>query len=401
MPVDDIHTLSGLRTMTYAAHRRIIDTDSHLIELEDFLHNAAMVEHRDLIPSMLEQKHLPITQQQLDRARDLFQKRGSDRAVMDEFEASLLDNRRGGLTRLGAFDPKERARTLDLLGFELQWVLPTYSFHQVAHLEDPDSLEAGAVTLNKAMASFCSTDSRLRAIGYLPLRLGAQRATEIMEQGFADGCYTFIVDTNQPNAKAFSFTHGLYDPVWAGFAQRRRPVALHVAANGDYRAVTPSFKNNGRSALELGGDAPVGEIGVLAIGNSVQLFLAAMIFDGVFERHPALTAISMEHAATWLPSWLRSLDFSANMFKRKRGFLEEPSETAKHHVKVSPFAGEPIGWIIENSSPDMLVFASDYPHPEGSADPIGKFEAAMANCDEATMAKFYYGNMASAMGITA
>ena len=56
---------------------------------------------------------------------------------------------------------------------------------------------------------------------------------------------------------------------------------------------------------------------------------------------------------------------------------------------------------MENSSPDMLCFASDYPHPEGTSDPIGKFEATMGNCTEAEMEAFYYGNMASLMGMTA
>ena len=42
--------------MTYAEHRRIIDVGSHLMELDDFLHNAARAEHLDLVPSMLEQK---------------------------------------------------------------------------------------------------------------------------------------------------------------------------------------------------------------------------------------------------------------------------------------------------------------------------------------------------------
>jgi len=45
------------------------------------------------------------------------------------------------------------------------------------------------------------------------------------------------------------------------------------------------------------------------------------------------------------------------------------------------------------------VFASDYPHPEGTADPIGKFEASMGECDTNTMDAFYYGNMADLMGL--
>ena len=42
--------------MAYAEHRRIIDVDSHLMELDDFLHNAARAEHLEMVPSMFEQK---------------------------------------------------------------------------------------------------------------------------------------------------------------------------------------------------------------------------------------------------------------------------------------------------------------------------------------------------------
>ena len=151
--------------------------------------------------------------------------------------------------------------------------------------------------------------------------------------------------------------------------------------------------------MELGGDAPAGELGLMTINSSAELFLSAMIFDGVFDRHPKLKGISMEHGAFWLPSWLKALDYTASLFKRKREFNELPSEVAKRHLKVSPFAGEPIGWIIENIGPNMLVYASDYPHPEGTSDPIRKFEATMTECDEKTMDAFYHGNMEELMGI--
>jgi predicted TIM-barrel fold metal-dependent hydrolase len=138
----------------------------------------------------------------------------------------------------------------------------------------------------------------------------------------------------------------------------------------------------------------------VTIKNSVEIFLSAMIFDGVFERHPELRGISMEHGGFWVPSWLRALDYTANLMKRLRKFAEPPSATAKRHLKISPFAGEPVGWIIENTSPEMIVFASDYPHPEGTSDPIRNFEASMTGCDGATMDAFYHGNMAELMGIS-
>jgi predicted TIM-barrel fold metal-dependent hydrolase len=126
-----------------------------------------------------------------------------------------------------------------------------------------------------------------------------------------------------------------------------------------------------------------------------------MIFDGVFDRHPGLRCISMEHAAFWLPSWLKSIEYTTALFRRKRTFSELPIDTVHSRLKVAPFAGEPVGWIIDNVGSDLLVFASDYPHPEGTSDPIAKYEATMTDCDEATMDKFYFRNMEELMGVSA
>ena len=46
----------------------------------------------------------------------------------------------------------------------------------------------------------------------------------------------------------------------------------------------------------------------------------------------------------------------------------------------------------------ILCFSSDYPHPEGTRDPIGRFEATMAGLDEAARERFYAGNFATLMG---
>jgi len=385
--------------MTYAEHRTIIDVDSHVIELDDFLSNAATDLDKAQIRPMQEQTELPVVQAGLDRARELFKKRQNSPETMAKFEAGLLDNTKSGWSRLGAFDARERSHALDLFGFRMQWVLPTFAFHQVAHVDNHDVLEAGARTLNRAMGEFCSKDGRLKAIGYVPLSLGPEKSARLMQQGFKDGCYSFMVDTNEPNDTARSFTHPDFDDVWALFDSNNAPFVSHVAVNGHYRAVSRSFRNNGKTELELGGDAPAGELGLMTIGNSAQIFLSAMIFDGVFDRHPGLRGISMEHAAFWLPSWLRSIEYTTSTFKRMRTFREAPVDTARQRLRISPFAGEPVGWVIENIGPDMLVFASDYPHPEGTSDPIRKFEATMKNCSEEVLDKFYYRNMEELMGI--
>jgi predicted TIM-barrel fold metal-dependent hydrolase len=388
--------------MSYAGHRRIIDADSHVIELDDFLERAATPAERALIPPMDAQQELPVSAEAMARARDLFEKRQREPELMARFEESLLDTRKSGWSRLGAFDPAERSHTLDLFGFEMQLVLPTFSFHQVGHESDPAVARAGAASLNRGMGSFCAHDDRLRAIGYVPLRLGAKVAVELIDEGLRGGCYTFMVDTNEPDPKAPSFTHPDFDAVWRRFEEADVPFVIHIAVNGEYEAVPPSFGNNGAPKPIVGGDSPAGALGLIGLKNSAELFLSAMIFDGVFQRHPRLRCISMEHGAVWLPSWLQSIDMAVQTFGRLQPGLQDlelrPSEYVHRQMKFAPFAGEPLGWIIENVGTDLLVFGSDYPHPEGTHNPIERFEATMEGCDAATFDAFYHGNMLDVMG---
>lgn len=40
--------------------------------------------------------------------------------------------------------------------------------------------------------------------------------------------------------------------------------------------------------------------------------------------------------------------------------------------------------MIAQAGPELFMFSSDYPHPEGTRDPVGKFEATMKGLEEET-----------------
>jgi len=384
--------------MTYASDRRIIDVDSHLFELDDFLHSVATTEEAAYILAMDEQTELPVSLEAIERGREHLDRRNADPEAMAKFEAGMFDIARSPWSRLGAFDPADRSHALDVLGFERQVVLGTFSFHQVAHARDAKALEVGARVHNRAMGRFCAHDDRLLAGGYVPLSLGPEIAGALLDEAFADGCHTVMIDPNEADPEARSFTHPDFDPVWARFAERDVPVILHIAVDGHYDPVTPSFKNNGRELTAVGGDAPDSILGLVAMRNSVELFLSAMIFDEVFERHDGLRCLSLERGASWVPGWLHQLDFVERMTRRLAPRDRRASEVARERVRLAPFAGEPVGWLIEQLGPDMLCFASDYPHPEGSSDPIRKFEATMDGVDPTAFDAFYAGNIERFLG---
>jgi predicted TIM-barrel fold metal-dependent hydrolase len=57
-----------------------------------------------------------------------------------------------------------------------------------------------------------------------------------------------------------------------------------------------------------------------------------------------------------------------------------------------------VGWIIEQSAPELCMFSSDYPHVEGGRRPIERFEATLAEATEDTKRRFYSENFLDLLG---
>ena len=51
--------------------------------------------------------------------------------------------------------------------------------------------------------------------------------------------------------------------------------------------------------------------------------------------------------------------------------------------------------VMEQAGDDLFMFSSDYPHPEGTKDPIQRFESTLDVSDAAVLQQFYSANFAS------
>jgi predicted TIM-barrel fold metal-dependent hydrolase len=132
-----------------------------------------------------------------------------------------------------------------------------------------------------------------------------------------------------------------------------------------------------------------------------QQFLTALVFDGVFERFPRLRGGVIELGAGWVPQYLRTLDLSQRIFKRTDPSVEaltlKASEYIRRAVKFTPFPGEDVGRLIREAGAELFMFSSDYPHPEGTDDPIGRFERTFEGISEGDKSKFYCENFQAMM----
>jgi uncharacterized protein len=373
--------------MTYAGDRRILDADSHVMELADFLDEHIDPDERDRLRRQAMDAFAPL----LERAMAGAAARRSDTAAAAAAEERLLEDK--GWLALGAFDPKERSRALDLLGFDGQLVFATFATTMFAG-RDLERLYAGSAAQNRAMVAFCSSDERLYPVAFVPL-VDPSRAVVLATEAIEDGCVAVMVPSTGAGDRAP--THPDLDGFWDTLSEANVPFVLHVGGGG--RLLDPAFHNNEMPVTDhLGGGENVRSKDYLAIPHSPALFLGVLIYDGLFERFQKLRGGCIEQGAGWVVSWLRQLDYGQRAFKRTEPPLLKleltPSEYVRRHLKFTPFPGEPVGWMIEQAGPELFMFSSDYPHPEGGKDPLAKFKEALWTTGGDAQSRFYHRNMA-------
>jgi predicted TIM-barrel fold metal-dependent hydrolase len=322
--------------------------------------------------------------------------RRGDEAAAHALEERLMTAK--GWHALGAFDPEERSRALDLLGFDAQLVFSTFAATQFAG-DDLELLYGGTRAHNRAMVAFCADDPRLLPVAYAPWNdPDAMFATVV--DALALGAAAMHVPSRPPrHGKGPS--HPDYDPVWAALADAGVPFVLHIGGAG--RLIPTEFHDNGRPVSDfLGGGENVRAKDYMGVAHMTETFLAALIFDGVLERFPRLRGGSIEQGAMWVVPWIRRLDLAQRSFGRNEPLLRDlqklPSEYVRDRLYFTPFPGEPVGWMIEQSGDELYCFSSDYPHPEGTKNPLERFEATLDAIAEPAKQRFYHDNLAAMLG---
>jgi predicted TIM-barrel fold metal-dependent hydrolase len=373
--------------MTYAGGRTILDADSHVMELADFLDAFIDADHRD----RLRRKGMVALQPVLDKAVERLERRRSDPSVAASADERLLEDK--GWLAVGAFDATERRHALDLFGFEGQLVFATFATSMFAG-RDEDLLYAGSRAQNRAVAEFCSSDARMLPVAFIPL-VHPERALDAAREAIALGCAAVMVPSTAAGER--SPTHPDLHPFWAFLEQSNVPFVLHVGGGG--RLTDPAFHNNAMPVTDhLGGGENVRGKDFLGIHHSPEMFLGALIYDGLFDRFPGLRGACIEQGAGWTVSWMRHLDYGQRAFRRTEEPLRDlkllPSEYVQRHLKFTPFPGEDVGWMIEQAGPGLYMFSTDFPHPEGGKDPLAKFEATLAATSDTAKERFYHHNMA-------
>ncbi len=380
--------------MAYAADRRVLDADAHLMEPAGWLESYVDADVRDRIPPMDggDQEFATL----LHQGEELLDRRRRDLEEAASARRELLSMPRKGWLSFGGSDPVERSAALDELGFELQVVYPTGALPQVVTSVREVQVQA-TIGMNRGLAEFCGGDRRLLPAAYIPMHLGVDAAMQVLGDAIEREIPVVMVDM-VPAKGSPAPGHPDHDVIWAAIVDAGLLLSVHVGLDNGWRPIRPSFFDNGRTLDHFRSDAPGDALSYMAIGYPAELFLSSIILDGVLERFPALRISVAEVGAVWVPGFLQHLDQAARAFRRLQDLSHltmSPSDYIRRQVRFTPFAGEPVGWMMQASSPELYCFSSDYPHHEGSDDPIRRFDRTMDGATEDDRSAFYAGNFES------
>lgn len=377
--------------MTYAGNRVVFDADSHLMELPDWLGEFADPDVRDRLRPLSQALGKAGGRLAEDAVRAAEARRSARTEVAEQ---ELRDNllKLKGWHAIGAFDPAERSRALDELGFAAQMVFSTFAPTQYTG-KDMDLVVGGTRAHNRAMAAFCAHDPRLLAVGFVPW-LGPETTTRLVAEALDEGCR--VMHLPSAPGEGVSPTHPDYDGLWALLQEREIPMVTHIGSGG--RLVPPQFHDNGLPVTDfLGGGENIRSKDFMAIHMPTELFFSCLVLDGVLTRFPRLMVGSIEQGASWVVPWLRRLDQSLSFAKTESRLRElelKPSELVRRQMRFTPWPQEPIGWMIEQAGEELFLFSSDYPHPEGTKDPIARFESNLGDLSPRARDRFYADNFA-------
>jgi len=382
--------------MTYApADRAFYDADSHIMELPDFLRDYADPAIREQIPQVSYAASL-VTDEEVE----LIVANGN-RHTAEHVEAQIvlgdqLIAQSKEIQALGAFDRDDRSVALDMLGFRKQLVFAT---HSVATPFSPsrklsNDVRYGATRAhNRAMSEFCADDDRLMGVGIVPLE---EPDHALIELEFALGAGLEAIWVPHHPAGERSPGHVDFAPFWARLDESNTPFLLHVG--GAPLQLDPRWANTGRPAARdwMGGGENIRSKDMAVLHQGPETFISVMVMDGVFEQHPGLRGASVELGAGWVPSMLTRLDWVVRSWSKVDQHLAQlqrtPSETLREQMAFTPYVFEDVGGLIDQSSDDLYLFSSDYPHVEGGKDPIGRFESSLGERPADVRDNFYAEN---------
>ncbi|MFE4498254.1 amidohydrolase family protein [Rhodococcus sp. NPDC056743] len=293
-------------------------------------------------------------------------------------------------------EPGPRLELMDELGVDRTLMFPTLaSLVEERMRDDPDLIHAVVHALNEWLYETWQFNYKDRIFTTPVISLPIlDKALEELEWVAERGAKAILVrPAPVPGFKGpRSFAMPEFDPFWKRVVELDLLVAMHSSDSG-YARFDAEWEGTDGEMLPF----QTNTFRMVNEWRPVQDTVASWVCHGALFRFPDLKLAVIESGSAWLRPLLDSL---ADTFKKApEGFgMQDPVAAIKRQVHVSPFYEEGVTDLIDLVGVDRVLFGSDYPHPEGLAEPR-HFADMLGHLDEKDQAKIMGGNLAGLLSL--
>jgi predicted TIM-barrel fold metal-dependent hydrolase len=193
-----------------------------------------------------------------------------------------------------------------------------------------------------------------------------------------------------------SFALPEFDPFWAKVVEADVAVGMHASDVGASKYLA-QWEGGGGEWLPFKQQNAFEEL-FHRYHRDIMDAMASAVCHGLFDRFPALRVLPIENGSSWVAPLLDGLSHTYEM--NPHLFEQDPVTTFKQNIWVHPFHEDDPLAIVRLLGADRVLFGSDYPHPEGIAEPTAYVER-LAGLSHEDIAKVMGGNMAQILRLAA
>ena len=292
-------------------------------------------------------------------------------------------------------EPAPRVELMDEQGVDRCLMFPTLaSLLEERMRDDPELTHAAVHALNEWLYETWQFDyeDRIFTTPVITLPI-VDRAIEELEWVMERGARAVLIRPAPPSGFTGPRSFGLpeFDPFWQRVVDLDVLVAMHSSDSG-YERYTNDWLGSASEMLPFQPQA----FRMLSAWRPIEDSVSALVCHGALSRFPTLKVCVIENGSSWVAPLLDNLK---NVYKKMpQEFLEDPIEVIKRNIYISPFWEEDLGALATLIGEEHVLFGSDYPHPEGLAEPASYVDE-LAGLPERAIRNIMGGNLARLMHV--
>jgi uncharacterized protein len=331
----------------------VIDADGHVLEPVDIWDKYIDPAYRERAPRLIvdtDGKERLLVGDQVLGSQKGFGVIGAIGSRDHEIEEATLRYEDG---RKGGFDPHARIPDMDLDGIDAAFLYPSVGLFSGA-IKEPTLAAAVCRAYNRWLADYCQPyPDRLFGVAMLPMQ-SIELAIEEMRYARKElGMRAGFLRPNPYNGRMLH--HPDYEVFWNEVEELDMAIGLHEGSSGGMPQVgVDRFEKRGAKHI---------------VSHTLEMMLAAMsvIWEGVCDRHPRARIGFLESGGGWIAPWLDRMDrhFDDKGFNDS-GLSMRPTELFRRNCWISfePVEGN-LSVLADYIGPHKILWATDYPHPDG------------------------------------